>query len=49
MLKYLVVGATRTQILESFIVFVEALPKLLFDVKNLLSYGSGPGRRKEFG
>jgi len=49
MLKYLVVGAIGTQILEPLPVFVEALSKLLIDARNLFSYDCGLRSREEFG
>jgi len=45
----MVVGATRTQILESLPIFVKTLPRLLLEAKSLLSYGCGSGRKEEFG
>jgi len=41
--------AIGTQIFEPLPVSVEALPKLLLDAKNLLSFGCGLGSREEFG
>jgi len=49
MLRYLVVWATRTQILESLPIFVETVPRLLFDARDLLSYYCCSRRREEFG
>jgi len=40
---------TRTQILESLPIFVQTLPRLLLDSRNLLYYGCGPGCREKFG
>jgi len=47
--RYLVVWTTRTQILKSFPIFIEILPKLLLDARDLLSYGCCYGRMEEFG
>jgi len=49
MLRYMVVWATRTQILVSLPIFVETLLRLLLDARDLLSYGCGPRCREEFG
>jgi len=49
MLKYLMVLATRTQILKSLTIFVETFPRLFLDARDLLSYGGCSGCREEFG